>query len=287
MLNLPEVTLVVVETRCHELMRLTLTDIVLKVQFGGVLIYTDRPELIGIPVPATYIQVPNWPDKTRQGAFYYMEAAHAITTSHALLMEWDGGLRDVSMWRDDFLNYDYIGAPWVGQRDSMTVGNGGFMLLSKRMADYVYDHRASFGIVTDMQYARTNRRRLENEIGAKWAPEDVATQFSYEHYPPTRPRALAGPSFGYHDIFNWPLALDHAEVIRRTRLVIDNIYVVTRTSKLGLLARSWPWVRAEIGELEFDAAVRHHHPRARPQIRSRQPRVLAIRDAIRGKGVKA
>lgn len=303
MLNLPDVTLVVVETRCHELMRLTLTDMVLKVKFGGVVIHTDKPELIGIPAVAEYIQVPDWPDKWKQGAFYYMEAACPAKTSHALLIEWDGGIRDVNSWTDEFLQYDYVGAPWVlgrtmGQRNH-TVGNGGFMLLSKRMADYVYPRRNQFKIMTDMHYSRDSRPRLEKEIGAKWAPEALALQFSYEHYYEPH-RSQSKPSFGYHDIFNWPLALSHDEVLRRTRLVLENEYVVRNTSKLRLLAQSWPWVRTEIGAMAYDVAIRHgmnrrqqyrpgepthhiglpHHVQSLPQIRQRRPGVIT-------QGVKA
>lgn len=258
MLNLPDVTLVVAETRCHELMRLTLTDAVLKVKFGGIVIHTDKPELIGIPAPAEYITVPDWPNKIEQGQFYYMEAGHAAKTSHVLLTEWDGGIRDVNAWSDDFLKYDYIGAPWVwakGQRH--TVGNGGFMLLSKRMIEHVYPARNSFKISTDVGYSQVNRLRLEREIGARWAPEPVAIQFSYEHYYEAH-RSQSKPSFGYHDIFNWPLALPKDEVIRRTRLVMQNRYIVTHTPKLKLLATWFPWVRDVIGHEEYDAAARHH-----------------------------
>jgi hypothetical protein len=144
-------------------------------------------------------------------------------------------------------------------RPEHSVGNGGFLLLSKRMADYVYDRRRAFRIMTDMHYCRDNRVRLEREIGAKWAPPHVAAKFSFEHG--TQPHRSQSPSsFGYHDIFNWPLALPHDEVIRRVRLVMQNHYIVTHTPKLKLLAQSWPWVRAEIGNLEYDAAARHTPP---------------------------
>ena len=284
MLALPDVTLVVAETRCHELMRLTLTDMVLKVKFGGIVIHTDKPELIGIPAPAEYVRVPDWPDKSAQGWFYYMDAPHAAQTSHVLLMEWDAGLRDVNCWTDDFLQYDYIGAPWMWEKNRRhTVGNGGFLLLSKRMVDHVYAHRQTFRINTDMMYAQANRIRLEQEIGAKWAPEEVAFRFSYEHS--REHRSQAKPSFGYHDIFNWPLALSRDEVMRRTRLAMQNGYIVTRTPKLRLLYQQWPWVRAEIGNEEFDAASRHQFSHVPTSTLTPHPaQKLAV---LRRHGVKA
>lgn len=275
MLVLPDVTLVVVETRCHELMRLSLADMVAKVQFGGgVIVHTDKPELIPLPIPVEYIAVPNWPTKVAQGGFYYMEAGHAAKTSHVLLMEWDAGLRNIECWSDEFLQYDYIGAPWVfslGLRyRKHTVGNGGFLLMSKKLVDHIYEQRGAHKMHTDMEVAQSNRIRLENEIGAKWASEEVAIRFSYEHYGHAGHRIRALPSFGYHDIFNWPLALEREEVVKRTRLVMQNEYVVRNTSKLKLLSTAWPWVRQEVGAEAFDAAIRHHYPRQQnPLIRPR------------------
>lgn len=271
-LNLPDVTLVVAETRCHELIRLAITDIVLKIKFGGIVIHTDKPELIGIPAPATYVRVPDWPNKIAQGSFYYMDAAVAAKTSHALLMEWDAGLRDVMCWTDEFLKYDYIGAPWVWARGTRhTVGNGGFVLLSKRMADHVHANRNTFRIKTDVDYSQVRRIQLEREIGAKWAPQELAYQFSYEHGF-ERHRSESKPSFGYHDIFNWPLAMSREEVIRRTRLVLANPYIVRSTPKLRLLAEWWPWVRTEIGAMEYDSAARHQFGPI-PGAPDRRPRI--------------
>lgn len=281
-LNLPDVTLVVAETRCHELMRLSLTDAVLKVKFGDVIIHTDKPELIGIPAPCQYIKVPDWPNKTQQGQFYYMEAPKSAMTSHILLMEWDGGIRDVTQWTDEFLQYDYVGAPWMWARGTRhNIGNGGFALLSKKVADYVYDRRTALRIANDMGYCQVNRPRLEKEIGAKWPTEELAFRFSYEHG--RTHRSQARPSFGYHDIFNWPLALSHEEVLRRTRLVMQNPYIVKSTPKLRLLADSWPWVRTEIGVPEYDEACRHHFDprRSRPGTQVSQIRQRGRPDTIR------
>lgn len=282
MLELPDVTLVCVETQMHEMSRIAINDAVSKVKFGGVLIYTDKPELIEVP-GATYTVVPNWPDKLKMGAFYYTEAANPIATSHALLMEWDAGVRDVEAWEDGFLEYDYIGAPWPGQphggwdpTGGFTVGNGGFALISKRLANYVFEHRARLsGINTDIGLCRQYRGEFESgALKAKWAPEEVAYRFAFECGPPEQ---AVRSSFGYHDIFNWHLALPNEETIRRTRLLMQNTYIVKGTPKLNLLARSAPWIRTAIPE--FDAVERSYgkqvpmarHLTGRQTIRMIQP----------------
>jgi len=259
MLDLPNVTLIVVETRSHELMRLSLNDITSKVKFGGgVVIYTDHPELVQV-LDAQYHLVPNWSNKIEAGKFYYQDAAQGASTSHALLMEWDGGLRDLSMWRDEFLTYDYIGAPWVWPTRTLPdylVGNGGFMLISKRLADAVY--KDQLGIATDVLLAREHRLHFEQSIDAKWAPIDVAYHFSYEH---GGDRNHAAPSFGYHDVFNWPIALSKEEVIHRARLLMNSQYG-RATGKLDLLCRDWPWVAPAIGyNMRHRAPMRVLHRR--------------------------
>src|SRR5688572_9215728 len=38
---------------------------------------------------------------------------YPIDTSHILLVQYDGYVLDASAWTDEFLKYDYIGAPWT------------------------------------------------------------------------------------------------------------------------------------------------------------------------------
>ena len=60
-----------------------------------------------------------------------------VGTSHCLIVQGDGFIVDPARWRDQFLDYDYVGAPWpeyVGvhfgngrlMMDENRVGNGGF-----------------------------------------------------------------------------------------------------------------------------------------------------------------
>ena len=246
-LELPDVTLVAVETMSHDLMQIALEDCVAKANFGGIIIYSDQPDRFNLP-GAVFHTVPHWPSKNEEGAFYYGEAAQAITTSHALMIEWDAGIRDVGMWRDEFLQYDYIGAPWPQQWavvDHMNVGNGGFMLMSKRLSDVIYAHRERLRVHYDFHISREHRRRYEQLNPAiRWAPESVAADFAFEL---GTPEQRSKPSFGYHDAFNWPIALSREEVIRRVRLAMQDDYIVENTAKLTLISRQWPWVGQAIG----------------------------------------
>lgn len=61
-----------------------------------------------------------------------------IETDFMLVIQHDGIIYNPKKWTDDFLNYDYIGAPW-SRCDSKNryVGNGGFSLRSKKLMKYV------------------------------------------------------------------------------------------------------------------------------------------------------
>jgi hypothetical protein len=249
MLTLPDVTLVIPETRAHDLSRITVNDLISKVNFGGgVLIYTNDCERLAVP-GARYIKVADWPNKVASGAFYYTEAAREITTSHALLMEWDAGACNPDMWRDEFLQYDYIGAPWEWQvRRGTAVGNGGFALVTKRLVDFCYAEKLK--IATDMDISIRARRDLETRGGFKWAPDSVARDFAYEGWTPNGPKVLTSRpnSFGYHGVHNWPGILDRAELISRAKLLQATRHVwSTGSQKTQLLMNAAPWLGKEIG----------------------------------------
>jgi hypothetical protein len=238
MLDLSNTTLVIVVTRGHEISRLAVEACVQRASFGGVLIYTnDRSRIQTSFDGARYVDVPDWPNKTEAGRFYYSEAMKNVETSHALLIEWDGGIFDPSKWRADFFNYDYIGAPWI-VHDNNKVGNGGFTLMSRRLGVFLYEHRAHMPCMTDFDVCRRWRQQLEREGGFRWPGVDVAADFAWELGP------RSPNNFGYHGTFTWPRMLDRDDLITRARAMTSDPYIVT---KMPPLIRAAPWLQQEIG----------------------------------------
>jgi hypothetical protein len=114
-----------------------------------------------------------------------------------MIAQWDGFIRDVSLWDDEFLKYDYIGAPWPssvlmpGVPVQFNVGNGGFCIRSKKLLDFVAtDSRIINHYLEDVVYAQLNRAYLEMN-GFTFAPFELARKFSWECMPDA-------PSFGVH-----------------------------------------------------------------------------------------
>jgi len=119
-----------------------------------------------------------------------------VATSHVLIIQYDGFILNSTAWSDEFLNYDYIGAPWLVQDFSvnifkfdpsllgtLVVGNGGFSLRSKKLTSLCAKlSRESFFKTyhpEDVVICVHNRIFFE-EQGILFAPVPVAQQFSYE-----------------------------------------------------------------------------------------------------------
>jgi hypothetical protein len=257
MLDLPQVTLLFVETRAHKITKRVIDDAMSKINFGDILIYTDKPDLIPIE-GARYIEVPDFPDKKSAGQFYYQFAMREVKTDFALMLEWDAGVKDVANWRWEFLDYDYIGAPWKvrpQEENSMDVGNGGFTLMSKRLGHFLAENQKNFPVYTDWDLCRNQRKHLE-QLGFKWPRRDVATKFAWEltKLPP-------GGVFGFHATFTWPLMLPREEVVARARLMTETEYL---TSKMPDLMKKAPWLEDELGA-ELFTRYREINPAYSPQ----------------------
>ena len=126
------------------------------------------------------------------------------------------------MWRDEFLCYDYIGAPWW-YKDGKNVGNGGFSLVSTRLKRFISDRRDKFPCdtsVDDDLLCRVYRPALET-AGFIWAPEPVAHDFAFECCRP-------GPTsrhFGFHAMFNWPEVLSEDARVERLAIACKSPYI--------------------------------------------------------------
>jgi len=222
-LQLPDVTLVMIETREHELAALAVSECLDKADFGDVIVLTDHnyPErLVWHRSGVRFHRVPDWPDKVGWARSMWYDVPPLVRTSHMLCIQWDSWIWTPEMWRDEFLGFDYIGAPWW-YKDGKNVGNSGFCLKSTRLARYLRDRRDQFPCDTHVEddlLCRGYRPKLEDR-GFLWAPERIAYDFSYEgcgaDSKPTK-------HFGFHGAFNFGAVLDHDKLLQRARLMIHS-----------------------------------------------------------------
>lgn len=219
---MPSVTLVVVETLDHELMRVAVEDAVGKADFGEILIFSNESYWhFERPIDYRLVEVENWPSKLDWCRFMWHGVPQYVHTRHMLLMQWDAGIWDTSMWREEFLSYDYVGSPWWYK--TKNVGNSGFALKSTRLARYMRDNRGKFPLdvdIEDDQLCRKYRPELE-KIGFTWAPDAIAHDFAFECARPSE----TSRHFGYHAMFNWPYVLDRDDLMRRLELATRSQYI--------------------------------------------------------------
>ena len=117
---------------------------------------------------------------------------------YVMLIQDDGHLQNPHLWDDDFLKYDYIGAPWPIEeswidmqserlRPSLRknlpknrVGNGGFCMRSRKFLEFSSQYDSCDGWGEDIFLCNI---KYEEAIayGIKFAPFDVALKFSYEN----------------------------------------------------------------------------------------------------------
>ncbi len=122
---------------------------------------------------------------------------NAFDTDFCLYVQHDGWILNPHLWTDDFLSWDYIGAPWPRRWCRLRVGNSGFSLRSRVLCEASAAIAPSY---RDQGYDVFVCRVMHSQLverGIKFAPLSVAAAFSWEHYCDDLD---VGPrtSFGFH-----------------------------------------------------------------------------------------
>jgi tetratricopeptide (TPR) repeat protein len=171
--------------------------------FADALFMSDSAEDTG---GARHVAIAPLAGRTAYSRFIMKDLLGHVETTHVLLIQWDGYVVNPSAWRDDFLDYDYIGARWGFHQDAHCVGNGGFSLRSRRLLEALQDPAIDRFEPEDEMICRHYRPMLESRYGMRFAPPEVADRFSFET---TYPQSIP---LGFHGLFNMWLFLDDAEV---------------------------------------------------------------------------
>lgn len=140
-----------------------------------------------------------------------------INMEFGLIVQDHGFIINPDAWTDEFLDYDYIGAPWPYSEGSyitpygehVRVGNGGFSLRSKKLMEVptkvevpyrvsdkpdFYKMFGSKNTNEDGNICVHNKHIFESQ-GCKIAPLELAKYFSYESPVPENRNIIP---FGFH-----------------------------------------------------------------------------------------
>lgn len=133
-----------------------------------------------------------------------------VQTDYAMIIHADGFIINPELWNDEWLNWDYIGAPWPLPTDDYSyktpdgelirVGNS-VSLRSKRLMRAPYfmelEWKEYYGNTNEDGFLCVHNRDALIEEGYKFAPLDVAVHFSKEH---EIPENVGLKTFAFHSL---------------------------------------------------------------------------------------
>lgn len=194
-LALPTVTLCAISSINLDATLAALRASLNQIDFAQCLLFTDQA-LATIDPRIRVVQIPPIRSACDYSRFMLEELAGHVQSDHCLIVQWDGFVLDARQWKPEFLNFDYVGAPWPKFGAGQDVGNGGFSLRSRRLLDSCRDPEFVRGAAEDVAICRVNRNFLERRFGLRFADRNVAEHFAFERNVP------ANKTFGFHGIFN-------------------------------------------------------------------------------------
>lgn len=207
-LNLPKVTLVAAASNAIDATLRALIQCLSQSRFATAYLLSDKSPECDLGAEIKWRATPKFTSRQQYSDFIFNKLHEYIETEFALCIQWDGYILKAENWSDSFLEYDYIGAPWPHFLDGNNVGNGGFSLRSKKLLTACAKLPLLPNTAEDIAICRYYRQTLETEHGIRFAPESVASRFSFERKPP------AGNEFGFHGSFNFEKIMEKSEFKR-------------------------------------------------------------------------
>lgn len=122
------------------------------------------------------------------------ELHNYVQTDFAMLIHADGYPVNPEAWRPEFLEYDFIGAPWPLPKDDFSyrtpegdlvrVGNS-VSIRSKKILELPsklnLEWKSYYGNTNEDGFLCVHNKRILEENGCRFAPVEVAKYFSREH----------------------------------------------------------------------------------------------------------
>jgi len=155
---------------------------------------------------------------------FILQLSNYIDCEYVLIVQDDGHVVNPHLWTDEFLKYDYIGAPWPNSKKwrsrwnkydeqqrliiknnikNNRVGNGGFSLRSKKFLKYSEQFSDCNGLAEDI-YLTLFKYQDAIDYGIKFCHFDLALRFSSEtplNF--TKSREIKNKNYNFNKHFGW------------------------------------------------------------------------------------
>lgn len=226
-LQLPTVTLCCVDTRSPLQAIHALQQCMQYADFGQVLLIGAADAAAHLPADGSISLTPIEPlcNIDAYSRFMLKELHAHIHTDHVLVVQWDGFIIDPAHWHDDYLKWDYIGAPWYHGASPGYVGNGGFSLRSRKLLAATPHLSTLPGEPEDMTICVHQFYALHTQHDIQVAPVELAKEFSCEYGTYRR-------SFGFHGMHNFAHLMSTSELRTWLHAAPAGILVSAQARKL-------------------------------------------------------
>ena len=141
-----------------------------------------------------YVSIPPLDNVDSYNQIIFQDLHKYFETSHCLIVQADSFVVNSKLWKDEFLEFDYIGGPWPNKiqvnpnlilcLEKNPVGNGGFSLRSRKLVETTakinfkslkFPMKAEDVVICYYLY-----QEMINS-GIRFAPPKLAAQFSMEN----------------------------------------------------------------------------------------------------------
>ena len=191
-LQLPNITLLAATSIDIDQTQLAMRISLQNISFGAAkLLSSSPPKKKYSDIERVSIPPMNFLDYSR----LIIEDLHKyFETSHCLIVQADSFVVNSDLWKDEFLEFDYIAAPWsdkiqvnpnlILNMKENVVGNGGFSLRSHKLAkttSKINFKSLKFPIKSEDVVICHYLYKQMIEKGIRFAPPELAAQFSMEN----------------------------------------------------------------------------------------------------------
>lgn len=198
-------TIVAVDTAYHQLTKAAIDQTLKVTDAKELLVFSDRDFYPG----SKFVKIKPI-NQIEYSHVILKDIVSYIDTEFYMCIQYDGMPVDPDLWDDDYLKYDYIGAPWNWGPTNRRVGNGGFSIRSKKLGLLCQNHEIIFNppghgdnnYMEDVHICVMYADYLEKR-GIKYAPVSLAKKFSAE-----TPGGKFN-TYGFHGTLCLPYYLDN------------------------------------------------------------------------------
>lgn len=160
--------------------------------FNSIILFSNEEVIIDSDI-YRYVKIDAFNNVEEWGRFVIYELHKYVETDYIVLIHADGFVVNPSSWSDEFLEYDYIGAPWPLPKDDYSyrdffgdivrVGNS-VSLRSKKILEMPSKLGLKWeplhGFLHEDGFLTVQYRHILLENGVKYPPLHIASQFSQE-----------------------------------------------------------------------------------------------------------